>query len=255
MAKATASATISFGLISIPSKVYLSASAERMSFNMITKNGNRVKQQLIDSVTEEVVERSATKHGYEIEKNNFVIFDEQELKALEGEKANVIEICSFLTDFKIKPTQVEKAYYLAPDKNADKPYKLLLRALSKSNRIAICKWYSRGRDHLVALVPAGDVLMMFQMYYASELRSFEFEFAKNSEPNDKEIELANRLMDQLSNGETDLNSFSDQYSERVKTAIAKKQAGETFTLTEGTKPSGALDLAALLESSLQQKVG
>lgn len=248
--RSVGSGIVSFGLVSIPIKAYLTASSESFSFNMITPDGNRVKQKLVDAITLKDVERADTKKGYEYEKDKFIVFTDEELKQLEGERSNHIEIKEVTNNIKLNPATVEKAYYLAPDKS-DKAYRLLVKCLSATKKVAVCKWLTRGRDHLVALAPMGDLLMMFQMYYAHELRKFPFAFSKNSEPSDKEVDLANRLLGQLSSDKFDLESYKDQYAERIKIAIARKQAGETIEVIKDAPVQDAFDLSALLESSLK----
>jgi DNA end-binding protein Ku len=249
--RACCSATISFGLVSIPTKAYLTASAETFSFNMITPKGNRVKQQLVDSVTGDVVDRKDTNKGFEHEKDSYLIFKEEELKALEGDRSDLIDVLQFVSGLAIKPEQVERSLYLSPEKNADRSYKLLLQAMRKTGKVAICKWYTRGKDHLVALQPVGDTLMLHQLYYADEVRSFQVPINKNSDPTDKEIELGEKLIAMLSVDTFDHSSHVDQYGERFKAAVVRKQAGETVTvMAQLPAASGALDLAALLMGSM-----
>lgn len=250
-ARAVASPTITFGLVSIPTKAYVAASSESFSFNLITKNGNRVKQLLVDSITGEKVERGECSKGYEYEKDKYIILNDDELKALEGEKNNYIEICEVVSDMNLSPACVEKAYYLSPDKS-DRSYKLLAKCLKSAKKIAVGKWQTRGKDNLVALVPSGDLLMMFQLYYAPELRDMSQTFAKNSEPSDKEVQLAGALLEQLYSKDFDLNKYKDEYCERVAVAIAKKQNGEEVSVVKQGAEAVAFDLAALLERSLKE---
>jgi len=248
--RAVASSTICFGLVSIPVKAYLAASPETFSFNMITPAGNRVKQKLVDAITGEEVERKNTLKGYEIEKDKFITFTDEELKSLEGEKSNTMEITE-VVDFRPAPHQIEKAYYLAPDKNGDKSYRLLIKALEKTNSSAICKWYSRGKDNLIALVPVGDVLMMFQLYYADELRDFSPTLNAKSEPSDKEVDLACKLLGQLTSPEFKLDKYKNEYVERLRTAIARKQSGAEVKVENKSDETPSLDLEALLIGSLK----
>lgn len=249
--RACCSATISFGLVSIPTKAYLTASAETFSFNMITPKGNRVKQQLVDSATGEVVDRKDTNKGYEHEKGQYLIFKEEELKALEGDKSDLIDVIQFVSGYTPKPEQVERSLYLAPEKNADRSYKLLLQAMKKTGKVAICKWYTRGKDHLVALTPDGDNLMLHQLYYADEIRPFQLPVNRNSDPTDKEIELGEKLIDMLSAEKFEHDKHLDQYGSRFKEAVDLKLAGKTATVVAQLPPaSAALDLTALLMGSM-----
>jgi len=251
--RAICSATISFGLVSIPIKAYLTSSAETFSFNMITPDGNRVKMQYVDSVTGKTVDRKDTKKGYEHEKDSYLIFTDEELKALEGEKSNLIDVLQFVPGYTPKPEEVERSLFISPEKNADRSYKLLLQAMEKTGKVAICKWYTRGKDHLVVLQPQGDKLMLHQLYYSNELRAFQVPVNKNSDPTDKEIELGEKLIAMLTVDKFDRESYVDQYAERINAAIARKQAGESVTLVaDKPEPSQGLDLAALLMGSMQK---
>lgn len=249
--RAICSATISFGLVSIPTKAYLTASAETFGFNMITPDGNRVKQQYVDAVTGKSVERKDTKKGYEHEKGQYLIFTEEELTALEGDKSNLIDVVEFVSGLSIKPEQVERSLYLAPEKNADRSYKLLLKALEKTGKVAICKWFTRGKDHLVALQPQGDTLMMHQLYYSDEIRPFQLPVNRNSDPTDKEIELGEKLISMLSVEKFEHDKHLDQYGSRFKEAVDLKLAGKTATVVaQLPAASAALDLTALLMGSM-----
>lgn len=244
------SATVSFGLISIPTKGYITAKADDVHFNMMTPKGNRVKQKLVDAVTGEEVERANTQSGFEVAENQYVIFNDAEMEALAGDKSNVIEICEVVGGVGLSHTQIEKSFYLSPDKNADKAYKLLVKTLAASKKIAVCKWHKRGKDHLVALCPYGDFLLMFQLYYVPECREFSVNFQKGSDPSDREIELAGRLLEQLSSNKLDLSNYKDEYINKVRSAIEKKKNGEVITAANVANENSALDLSALLEGSL-----
>lgn len=251
-ARAICSATVSFGLVSIPVKAYKTSGEEKASFNMITKKGNRVKMQWLDAVTNEVINKGECVSGFEYEKDKYVTFTDAELDGLAGAKNTYIEIIEVSGDVSLSPQNVEQALYLAPN-NSDKAYRLLATALRATRRVAVCKWYSRGHDHLVAIAPVGDVLMMFKLYYKSELRDVHVSFDRTSEPTEKEITLATRLLDQLANKKGfNLESYHDEYLARVKDAVQKKINGEAIPVGEEPKnDGGAFDLEALLAGSLK----
>eukprot|EP00697_Spironema_sp_BW2_P014219 gnl/Spiro4/4614_TR2305_c1_g1_i2.p2 gnl/Spiro4/4614_TR2305_c1_g1~~gnl/Spiro4/4614_TR2305_c1_g1_i2.p2 ORF type:complete len:338 (+),score=36.67 gnl/Spiro4/4614_TR2305_c1_g1_i2:2784-3797(+) len=267
-ARSCGSPTISFGLLSIPTKLYLAAASESFSFNMITplkedaegnvSGGNRVKQKLIDAVTGEEVQKGDCDRGYEYAKDQFVIFTDEELDSLAGEKANSIELVEFASDTVFDPLHVEKAYYLAPDKGAEKAYRLLVRTLEKTGKVAVGKWYSRGKDHLVILVPAGKDsaslhLTMFQMYYANEVRGFEYQFSDKSEPTEGEVEMAKMLISKLSTKNFDVKKYNDEFAERIRSAIDAKIADPEQEVKAGGKSTASVvDLLALLKASLEQ---
>lgn len=256
--RSCASPTISFGLLSIPTKAFLAAASESFSLNMITPNGNRVKQKLIDAVTEEEVQRSECDRGYEYAKDQFVIFTDEELDSLAGEKSNSIELAEFASNSALDPLQVEKAYYLAPDKGAEKAYRLLVRILEKTGKVAVGKWYTRGKDNLVILVPTGKDstnkhLTMFQMYYASEVRTFEYQFSDKSEPSEAEIDMAKQLINKFSTENFDVKKYSDEFAERIRGAIDVKIADPEKEVKPGNKTIvPVMDLLTQLKASLKQ---
>ena len=250
--RASCSGTISFGLISIPSKMYTVASPDTVTFNMLTKNGNRVNQVLVDSFTREVVERKDTVKGYEVTKDKYITFTEEEIKSLEGERSNDVVISEFVKGFQVQPHQVEKSYYVAPDKGGDRAYKLLVAALKKTNKVAVCKWRTRGKDHLVVLSVQNDSIMMNQMYYTNEIKDFKPVYQNQSEPSEKEMELAELLINKLTTkGDVDLSKYQDEFAARFQKAVETKTAGKDLDVVTTKEASTAFDLAALLSDSLK----
>lgn len=250
--RAICSATISFGLVSIPVKGYNTASAEKFSFKRISPKGNATSQKVFDAVTNEEIKIPDCQSGYEVEKGKFVIFTDEEMDTLAMEKSNTIEMLEVSDAVNLSPAVVEKAMYLAPEKS-DKSYKLLARCLREEKKVAIAKWYSRGKDNLVAIAPVGDILMMFQLYYEPELRSPQILFAKGSDPTDQEVKLGKMLMAQLSTGKGfELGNYRDEYMVKVECAIAAKLAGKSIAAVKTEATAAAFDLAALLESSLKK---
>jgi len=193
------SGTISFGLVSIPVKLYTAASSGGVSFNLLhAKCGSRIKQQTFCPVDNEVVERSSLVKGYEFQKDQYVRFTDEELKALEGEASKVIDIAEFVPLATVDPIYFEKTYYLGPDKGGEKPYRLLADAMAKSDKVALATFVMRGKESLVLVRPAQDGLMLHTMYFADEVRDFgEIEKGKSVKLRDGELELAERLIGEL----------------------------------------------------------
>lgn len=255
-ARAVASTTIAFGLVSIPIKLYTAASADQVHFNMISKKtGSRIKMQYVDAATGEVVERDDTLKGYEYAKGQYVTFTEEELKALESDRKGVIEISEFLPAGAVDTVQVEKSYYLGPDKGGDRAYRLLGGVMRELGRVAIGRWSTRGRDQLVLIRPFGTGkhagLALAQLYYGTEVRSFEevdtaatFEFA------DVERELARRLVEQLSTPAFVADRYKDGYVERVRRAVEQKVAGQEVTVAPDAPRAQIIDLFEALKRSL-----
>ena len=167
------SGTISFGLVSIPVKLYSAASSQSVSFNLLhAKCGNRIRQQRFCPVCNEVVERDALVKGYEFAKDQYVKINDEELKALEGEASKAIEIAEFVPLSKVDPIYFEKTYYLGPDKGGEKPYRLLADAMAQAGRVALAKFVMRGKENLVLVRSAQKGLMLHTMYFADEVRDF-----------------------------------------------------------------------------------
>jgi len=175
MPRAIATGQISFGLVSIPVKVFSAAeSSEKISFNMLHKEcGNRIQQQLFCPTDERTIDRTEVVKGYEFSKGQYVLFSEEELKAMEEKATQTIEISEFVPREAIDPIYFQKALYLAPDKGGDRAYKLLSKALEETGRWALAKYAARGKQYLVILRPLEGGMVMQQLYYPNEIRSID----------------------------------------------------------------------------------
>src|SRR5437762_10915961 len=161
------SGTISFGLVSIPVRLYTAASSANVSFNLLhAKCGSRIKQQTFCPTCNEVVDRASLVRGYEFAKDQYVRVSDDELKSLEGETSKVIDIAEFVPLASVDPIYFEKTYYLGPDKGGDKAYRLLADAMEKNSRVALAKFVMRGKESLVLIRPAKSGLMLHTMYFA-----------------------------------------------------------------------------------------
>jgi len=252
------SGTISFGLVSIPVKLYTAASGGGVSFNMLhAKCGNRVKQQMFCPVDNEVVERGGLVKGYEFQKDQYVRFSDEELKSLEGESSRVIDIAEFVPLPSVDPIYFEKTYYLGPDKGGEKPYRLLADAMAKSDRVALATFVMRGKESLVLVRPAQDGLMLHTMYFADEVRDFgEIEKGKSVKLRDGELQLAERLIDELSHPEFKPEQYQDDYRNRVLEMVNSKVEGKEIT-TQAPEAQRAqvIDLMDALKQSLAKRSG
>ena len=172
-ARSIGSATISFGLVSVPVNLYSSSeSTASVSFNMLhTTCGSRLKQQYICSKEGTVVEKDEIGKGYEFSKGQYVRFSAEEIKALDEKATNAIDIAEFVPLAAVDRIYLEKVYYLGPDKGGDRAYRLLAQALEATGRAAVGQYSSRGKQYLVLVRPMGDVLVMEQLHYHAELRS------------------------------------------------------------------------------------
>jgi len=254
-ARAISTATISFGLVSIPIKLYTtSESSAGISFNMLHKCGTRLKQQYWCQKDEKVVPRDEIVKGYEFAKGQYVIFSDEELKALEAQSSRMIEIREFIPASEVDPIFFEKAYYLGPDKGGDKPYHLLAEAMKATSRVALASYAARGKQYLVLLRPFEDGLLMQQLHYPEEIRSFSEVERGDAAPNEAELKLAKQLIDQISNDEFHPEQYEDEVKKRTEEVIARKVEGEEVTYVEAAEPQAKIiDLMEALKASLDAK--
>jgi DNA end-binding protein Ku len=255
-ARSIASLTISFGLVSIPVKLYTATESERgVSFNMLHKTcGSRLKQQYLCIKEEIPVAREDTVKGYEFAKDQYVMFTPEEMKALEEAGTHSADIAEFVPIESIDPVYFDKAYYLAPDKGGAKPYALLARALRESGRCAIGRWASRGKQYIVMIRPVEDGLMMQQLLYAAEVRSMKDIDIQKADVKDAELKLAEQLIEQQAADKFNPNAFTDEVRARIEAAVQRKVDGQEITMSEA--PEGGaqvIDLMEALRASLGKK--
>lgn len=254
--RAVGSGAISFGLVSIPVKLYTAASSESPSFNLLhAKCGNRIRQQRFCPVCNAVVERDDLIKGYEFAKDQYVKVSDDELKALEGEASKAIEISEFVPLSTVDPIYFEKSYYLGPDKGGDKPYRLLAAAMGEAGKVALAKFVMRGRENLVLIRSSQNGLMLHTMYFADEVRDFnEIEKGESAKISGAETSLAMRLIDELSNDQFKPENYEDEYRQRVLDLVNSKAEGKEITVVEpGAKRAQVIDLMAALKESLGKK--
>ena len=255
-ARSIASLTVSFGLVSIPVKLFSATEASRaISFNLLHKTcGSRLKQQYFCIKEEVPVAREDMAKGYEFAKDQYVLFSPEELKALEETGTHMAEITEFVPIESIDPVYFDKAYYLAPDQGGAKPFALLASALRESKRCALGRWAARGKQYIVMIRPVDDGLIMQQLLYAGEVRSMkELEIPK-TEVKAAELKLAKQLIDAQAADKFDPTAYTDDVHARVEAAIQKKVEGQEITMAE--PPEGGAQVIYLMEAlraSLEKK--
>jgi DNA end-binding protein Ku len=250
---ALGSGTISFGLVSIPIKLYTAAGSANVAFNMLhAKCGSRIKQQTFCPTCNETIERSALVRGYEFSKDQYVRVSDEELKALEGEASKMIDIAEFVPLAKVDPIYFEKTYYLGADKGGEKPYRLLADAMEKSGQVALATFVMRGKESLVLIRAAQGGLMLHTMYFADEVRAFtEVDKGESAKIKDGELDLAIKLIDGLAAEEFDPERYKDAYRERVLELLNKKAEGQELTAAPApAKRRQVIDLMEALKESL-----
>jgi len=255
-ARSIASLTVSFGLVSIPVKLFSATEASRaISFNLLHKAcGSRLKQQYFCVKEEVPVTREDMAKGYEFAKDQYVMFTPEELKALEEAGTHTADIMEFVPIDSIDPVYYDKAYYLAPDKGGAKPYALLARALRDTQRCALGRWAARGKQYIVMIRPVEDGLVMQQLLYAAEVRSIKDIDIPKTEVRDAELRLAQQLIEQQTADRFEPSAYTDEVRARIEAAIEKKVAGQEITLAEAPEPGGqVIDLMEALRASLEKK--
>ncbi len=252
-ARASGSGTISFGLVSIPFKLYTAASSQSVSFNQLHKKcGSRIKQQLLCPVDNEVVQRTDIVKGYEYQKDKYVQFNDDELKQLEAERTDRIDIVEFVPASTVDFIYIEKTYYIGPDKGGDRAYKLLSEAMQRMDRIAVGRWGTRGKEQLVLIRPYESGLIVHQVYYADEVRSFaEVDHPGELEFKPVEQQLADKLIEQLSTERFQPEQYHDDYRDRVLRAVDQKAAGQEVTAALEAPQAQIIDLFEALKRSLK----
>lgn len=253
-ARAISSGTISFGLVSIPVKLYTATSSQQVRFNMLHgETKSRVKQQYILPGSGEVVDRKSLAKGYEYARGQFVIFTDEELQRLEAEKSSSIDIVEFVPLDSVDLIQVEKTYYLGPDKGGDKAYRLLSAAMNETGKVAVGRWAARGKEQLVLIRPYRDGLLLHQMFYANEVRAFdEVDTGATGMFRDIERELAIKLINELTTAAFDASKYRDEYADRVRAAVDQKVAGQEVTAVGEVPRAEIIDLFEALKQSLAE---
>jgi len=250
--RATGSAVISFGMVSIPVKLYTSTKDESVRFNMINPaTHNRCKQKIVDAVTEEEVNRNETLKGFEYQKDNIVTFTKEELEKLSASQDKMVEITEFVNSDDIDPVYFSKSYYLGADKGGDKPYALLTEVMRRTGRVAIGRWYTRGQGRLVLLAPYGEGLILHQLWYANEVRGCEH-IAPEATVSEQEIALAEKLVATLASDEFDATKYRDEYGDRVRESAELKAAGGEIATPQVENKTNVTDLFAALNASLDK---
>jgi DNA end-binding protein Ku len=202
-----------------------------------------------------VVERSDMVKGYEFEPGQFVLFEPEELKALAEASRQTIDIVAFIPEHSVDPVYYDKAYFLTPDKRGGKPYSLLLKAMRKSGRCALAKWAWRSKQYMVQIRPAERGLVLQQLLYADEVRSPSDLEIDRVEVSDAELELALKLIEQISADGYDPTQYVDEEKERILAAVREKIAGRQIVVEHPPEPRSlpsaqVIDLVAALRASL-----
>ncbi len=253
MAASIWSGYITFGLISIPVKLFAAARSEGIGFNMLHREcGSRLKQQYICPVHERVITRDETVKGYEFEKDRYITIENDEIKKIEPKTAKAMEILEFVPMAQVDPVYFDASYYLMPDEPGKKAYTLLRTALDKSGYLGIARVSMHNREYTVALRPQGKGLTVHSMFYQNEVRKMEeVGPLESGEVKEKELALANSLIESLA-GDFDPSKYQDNFAGQLRGLIEAKIQGQPVVEVEKPKLAPVIDLMAALKQSLEQ---
>ncbi|MFQ5678904.1 MAG: Ku protein [Gemmatimonadota bacterium] len=254
-ARPMASATISFGLVSIPVKLYAATeSSRKVGFNLIHRAcGSRVKRQYVCPKEETPVAQDDLVKGYEFAKGQYVLFESEELKALEEEATQRLEIAEFVPLKQVERIYIDRFYYLGPDKGGDHAYGLLREAMTRTGWAALAKYAARGKQYLVLIRPMDGRLVMEQLHYAEEIRSIEEVPLEESEVKKSELELAVQLIEQIATQAFEPQKYEDEVGQRMLAAIQEKVDGKEISVAPAVEPeTQVIDLMEALKKSLAE---
>jgi DNA end-binding protein Ku len=260
MARAISTGTISFGLVSIPVKLYAATEpSSGVSFNLLhAKCGSRLKQQYVCPVDNEVVPRESMIKGYEFAKDQYVTFTADELKALEEKATQSIEIEKFVPRERFDPLYFDKAYYLGPEKGGEKSYRLLATVMREADRAAVARYAARGKQYVVMLRTAdaaqgGVGLIMQTLLYAHEVHAFSEIPIPDADVREAELKLAKQLIEQSGAETYDPGEFKDEVRKRILAGIERKVAGKEIASAPAPSETGqVIDLMEALKASLAE---
>ncbi len=245
---------LTFGLISMPVRLFSGARGSRVSFHMLHRDDNvRVKQQLVCPAEDKVVGRDEIVKGYEYEKGEYVVIEPEEIKKIEPKTAKAMEILEFVKADEVDPVYFESSYYLMPEEAGRRPYALLVRALEKAAYLGVAKLTMHNREYTVLLRPTHGGLMLHTMYYRDEVRQVEqFGETRNIELKEGEVKVAHQLIEALA-AKWEPEKYHDTFEENVKKLIKAHLEGKEVTAVEKPKkPAKVVDLMAALKESLAQ---
>jgi DNA end-binding protein Ku len=253
MAASTWRGSISFGLLSIPIRMYPAARAERINLHQIHKKCHtRLRQPLYCPTCHRIVERTEVVKGYEYEKGKYVLIDNEELKKITPQSGRSMEIQAFVKGSQIDPIYFESSYFALPEKDNPKPYILLVKALEESDRVGIAQVTMHQREYTVFIRPKDHGLTIHTMYFVNEIRSVAGygDTARDVKLRPQEIKLAEQLVESLSQ-DFKPEKYHDTYQANLKALIEAKREGKTIVKEEAPKRAPVIDMMEALKRSLQ----
>jgi DNA end-binding protein Ku len=246
---------ISFGLVSIPVRFYTATKSEDVHFNLLHAScGSRVNRKWWCPHHEKIVDADELIRGYAVTKNKYVTFSDEEMEVLETDDNRALDITEFVDIQEIDPVFYEKAYFLGPAPGGGKTYKLLATAMKKENKVAVARWVAAGKEHLVVIRPFEKGLILHTMFYADEVRDFASIDLEDTAVRDKEVQLAEMLINELTEEKFNPMAFKDEYRQRLLERIREKARGKMIVAEEREeeeKTGEVVDIMEALRRSLE----
>jgi DNA end-binding protein Ku len=242
---------VSFGLVSFPVRLQVAARDKSIHFHLLHKKDmSRVKEVYYCQAENKPLERSDLVHGYEIDKDEYVVIDESDLEKIAPKTARVMDILEFVKASDFDPVYMDKSYHVLPEGDVTKPYALFREAMKQRGQYAIAKVAMHNREHIVVIRPDGNELMLHTMFFQNEVQQVDVN-AGSSKFSDKELKLAGQLIDTLS-AKFDPKRFHDEYQTNLERLIEQKQKGEKVTATKAEKPATVVNILDALRKSLEE---
>lgn len=244
---------LTFGLVSLPVKLFSAARSETIGFNLLhEKDHSRIRQVIYCQAEDKPVPRNELVKGYEYEKDQYVVIEDEEIKKVAPKTARVMEILEFVKASEVDPIYLESSYYMAPDENGRKPYALLFRALKETGYYGVAKVAMHNREHIVILRPNGNGIVLHTMFYSDEIRSVEEFRTDTGLVKDKELDLAKMLVQSLE-APFEPEKYKDTYRENLQALISAKLEGRNVVEAAVPKVAPVIDIMEALKKSLAQK--
>ena len=244
---------LTFGLVSFPVRLFSAARGETVSFNLLHKDDNsRIKQVTYCLAEDKPVPRSDLVKGYEYEKDQYVVIEEEDIKKVAPKTAKVMEILEFVKADQVDPIYLESSYYMAPDEGGDKPYALLFQAIRESKYYAVAKLAMHNREHIVILRPGDKGVVLHTMFYNDEIRQVEEFRTDTSVVNEKELALAKMLIEALI-ADFEPKKYKDTYRENLQRMIQAKLDGHKVVATPAPQIAPVIDIMEALKKSLAEQ--
>jgi DNA end-binding protein Ku len=244
---------LTFGLVSVPVRLFTAARSESLSFNQLHKQDNsRIKQVIYCQAEDKPIPRDEIVKGYEYEKGKYVVIQDEDIKKVAPKTATVMEIQEFVKAADVDPVYLESSYYMAPDEGGEKPYALLFEALKETKYYAVAKIAMHNREHIVIVRPGERGMVLHTMYYADEVRSSEEFRTDTSKVSEREMNLAKMLVESLA-ADFDPGKYHDTYRDNLRKMIEARVEGHKVVETPEAHIAPVIDIMEALKKSLEAR--